>query len=411
MLEFLKNNWVRTLFYIGLFLIGVSLLLPENFRNAALIAFAVAAFMSLLFGPKGFIVDKSILVYNSFFFIVMLISMVYTSNIEYGIKRIVVMLALIIIPVSFYIFHSKYDLNYSKILKPFYLLFFVSSILFFIAVFIQNHLNDHFNEFIFRDYSERLNSKYGKYSMHPIYASLYLSISLILTIPLYGYLKRKRHKILLVLGALFLTTILVLLTRKGIIAVTFSIFLVYFLRKQQKHNLLLYAFITILLAAITYNIPDLKNRYLEMLNVFLSGDLNKGGSTAIRLSIYDCTVNAIRQSTFGGYGIGDAKGVLSLCYEQSPDVFQGAYYNSHNQFFGAWLAAGIAGILSLLAMVFYNFKLALNRLDFVHVSIMVIFFFTMMTENVLERQNGAILFSFFINFFAFKNFQTEKNLD
>ena len=89
------------------------------------------------------------------------------------------------------------------------------------------------------------------------------------------------------------------------------------------------------------------------------------------------------------------------CYSQSPEIFNGKYYNSHNQFLSAWLVSGLAGVGSLIAMLVFNCRLAIRNKDFVHIAGLVVLFTTLFTENILERQNGVIVFSFFVNFFAF----------
>ena len=87
-----------------------------------------------------------------------------------------------------------------------------------------------FTEFIFRDYSERLNSKYGKYSIHPIYASIYLGISFLFATPIYNKLKSKITKFILLLTATFLLLILLLLARKSVILIIIVIFMAYYVR-------------------------------------------------------------------------------------------------------------------------------------------------------------------------------------
>ena len=405
----IKQNWIKLLFLLGIFLVATSLLYRENYRNIALVAFAASGFFSLFLKSHPPQPSLKKLIYNSAFFLIMLASLLYTDNFNYAEKRVTVMVGLIIIPLAFYFFESKQTLNYDKLTHQFYTLFFVSTVIFFIGVFVQNYFNDHFNEFIFRDYSERLNSRYGKYSMHPIYASLYLSLALIFAVPLHSKLKKLWHKTVLILASLFLATILALLTRKGIIAVTVLIFLVYFIRNQKRKSIIYFSVVVFILFLISYNIPALKGRYVELFNTFFGERLSSSGSTSLRIDVYNCAFESIRQSPFFGYGIGDTKEILMNCYAGLPEVFNGKYFNTHNQFLSAWLISGIAGVLSLLAMVIYNFKIAIKHKDFVHIAGLVLFFTTLLTENILERQNGVILFSFFINFFAFK---TQKlNID
>ena len=97
------------------------------------------------------------------------------------------------------------------------------------------------------------------------------------------------------------------------------------------------------------------------------------------------------------------KVMLKACYLSNDEIFSGKYYNTHNQFLSAWLSAGIFGIISLISMAVYNLKNAIKNADFIHIALLSILFVTMMTENILERQNGVLLVAFIINFFAFRS--------
>ena len=110
-------------------------------------------------------------------------------------------------------------------------------------------------------------------------------------------------------------------------------------------------------------------------------------------------MDAILNAPIFGYGIGDVKDILSQYYIENNST----YFNSHNQFLGAWLSSGVMGLFSLLAVFVIGFKKAIKTKDFVYFSILFLFFSMALIENYIERQNGVLLFSFFINFFAFES--------
>ena len=408
MIRNLKENWVKSLFLSGVYFFSISLIFSENYRNITLIVFAISAVVNFIIKKKKQSKTyKNIVLFNTLFFITIALSLIYSNDIDYGIKRVTAMAALIIIPLAFYTFHKNFNLDYKKLSKHVYLLFFCSSVVFLIGVAIHNYFNGHFNEFIFRDYPERINTYYGKYSIHPIYISLYLSVSLVFSIPIYNSLTKSIHKVFLFIGALLITTILIVLARKGIIIVTFLVFLVYVLKNKKKKSLMYYGIGSVILIAIAYSIPEIRNRFLEFIGTFINSTHQKSGSTSIRLEIYKCVASTISQSPVFGYGIGDVKAALITCYDENYNMFKGKFFNAHNQYLSAWLSAGIFGILALLSLVVFNIKLAIKKQDFVHIAILIILFTTLMTENVLERQNGVMLFSFYLNFFAFKNLQLQ----
>ena len=148
----------------------------------------------------------------------------------------------------------------------------------------------------------------------------------------------------------------------------------------------------------------LKERFFEFISTILNPDLNNLGSTSTRLRIYNFSMEAISKAPIFGYGIGDVKDVLSKYYIENNS----AYFNSHNQFLGAWLSCGIMGFISFLSMFAIGFKKAVNSRDFIYFSVLFLFFAMAVIENFIEKQNGILLFSFLVNFFAFKEVDNYK---
>ena len=405
----LKENWIQWFFLLGIYFFAASLVFKESLRNITIMIFGVSVILNLIVRPQTFqIKPRKSMFLGVVFFMIMLISLAYTQDMDFGSKRVSGMIALGVLPLAFYTFHRNYNLDYKRVSLNVYKLFFVATVLFLIGVAIHNYLNGHFNQYIFRDYAERLNTYYGTYSMHPLYMSMYLSICLFFSIPIYKSLTKLIYKVFLLLGVLLITTILIVLARKGVIAVTFVIFLVYFLRTKKKKSLILYGLISLVLMAIAYNIPEIKNRFLEFINTFLNKGSKELGSTSIRLSVYDCVIEAIKGEPLFGYGIGDTKSTLNECYDANYNVFNGKFYNAHNQFLSAWLAAGLIGITTLIIWVVSIIKRAFQKGDFVHIAVITVLCVSLLTENILERQSGVLLFAFFVNFFTFKTLCSEE---
>lgn len=402
MANHLKIRIVKPLFLLGIFLFSISLLLPINLRNISTFIFSLI--MLLLFPSiKHLKVLKSKLLFaNTIFFFVMLISLIYSSNTDFGLTRMLVLLPIVIIPVSFYLMKVNLILITNKQLRLFYISFFVATILFLIGIFIHNYMNGYLNQSIFIHFPTRLNIGYGKYSMHPIYMSLYVSIAMTLSIPLIEATKQIKQQILIIFGVVFLAFVLLMLARKGTLIVTFLIFALYFLKKRKhlKYNLII-GFGLLLSLVLLFTIDPLRVRFLELWNAVFYNNNVVLGSTSMRIHIFDCAFENIIKHPLFGYGIGDVKYILEHCFSEHNNIFKGVYYNSHNQYLSAWLAAGVFGVISLSGMLFYNLKNALTNKNLTSAAILILFIIIMFTENLLERQDGVMLFSFFINFFAF----------
>ena len=400
----LKIRIVRLLFLLGIFLFSISLIVPFNLRNIPTYIFSLIILMVFPSIKHLKVLKSKLLFVNTLFFFVMLTSLSYSSDTDFGFTRTLVFLPILITPLSFYLTKANLIVITNKQLRLFYLSFFVATILFLVGIFVHNYMNGYLNQSIFIHFPNRMNIGYGKYSMHPIYMSLYVSIAMILSIPLFEETKNKLQQTAIIVGVLFLALVLLMLARKGTLIVTFFIFTAYFFKKrrQVKYNLII-GFGLLVSIVLVFTIEPLRIRFFELWNAIFHNNNTSVGSTSMRIHIFNCAFENIVKHPLFGYGIGDIKSTLDHCFYEHQNIFKGVYYNSHNQYLSAWLAAGFFGFISLLGMLFYNFKNALTTKNFTNLAVLILFIIVMFTENILERQDGVLLFSFFINFFAFTN--------
>ena len=399
------------LLVFAIYIFSISLLLPENFRNIPTIVFSPIV-LFLLFMKNEVEVNNrptvnKLLLINSSFFIMCAISVIYSSNYSYGIDLTLRLLPTLVVPLCFYLVVHKTKVSLKNFEKHIMLLFYISTIIFFVGILIYNFFDGRFNKNYFIHISERINSKYWKYSIHPIYASLFICISLIFSIRINKYINTKGLKNLFYISNLFLLLMLFMMMRKGAIILMLIILLAYFIRKGNIKKIFLFIALVSILFIISMTIAPVRNRFLELFTFFIDGT-NTAGSTSIRLKIYECSLKSVMENPVLGYGIGDVLNVLTECYSDFPNIFKGTKYNTHNQYFGALMSSGILGLVSLLTILAYNFKLAYKSKNIIYLFIVILFFGNMIFENILDRQNGIILFSFFINYFAFSSIQKSK---
>jgi len=101
---------------------------------------------------------------------------------------------------------------------------------------------------------------------------------------------------------------------------------------------------------------------------------------------------------------------MDLCYQDENANFSKKMYNTHNQYLFIWLSSGIIGFVIFIGILFYYFKKSIEFKDEVMFSILVLYSFTFLFENVLSRQSGVIFFCFIINYFLWINFNKNKTL-
>ena len=137
--------------------------------------------------------------------------------------------------------------------------------------------------------------------------------------------------------------------------------------------------------------------------------ISRFNSSNTRNGIYFCDFDVLKDNFLFGLGIGDIQDKLNQCYtyKLSLEIFQWKNYNSHNQYFFFWLSSGLLGIVSFLLFIFQTLRRAIVKKEIILFFIVGISSLVFMTENILERSDGLIFFSFFTSllYFSSKNYE------
>ena len=119
-------------------------------------------------------------------------------------------------------------------------------------------------------------------------------------------------------------------------------------------------------------------------------------SSNIRTVIAHCTREAIGEHWLLGTGQARAQATLDACYRPFgiPLLLDGSY-GTHDQPLHWWLCFGIAGIGLFLVYFGALLRDAWRARDTAHLAFLVLLLGSMLTENVLARQWGTVLFACF----------------
>lgn len=402
MIQYLNNNLpentIKVLF-LNLFLLPIY---PDNVKPSLILLFFISAIIyAYKYKSTPSLSDykhRRLLILNSSLFLVLFISLFYSDNLIFGLNYILRLTPLIIFPVSFFLLRSHKVLFTQNIFKKAKFLFYFSTLFLFIFIFILFYFRGFVTKNYFLNYSHRIVFQLGKYSIHPIYASLIISISLIFSISL---IKIKKYKLFILIGNMLLICNLILLSRKSAIIIMSVFFLsyVFFNKKIQKKRKAMFILLFLLLGlSVIKFTPDIFNRFKDVNHLF---ENTKISSTNYRHYLANIAIKAIKEKPIFGYGVGDTRDVLSVL-EQNNSVFKGKYYNSHNQFLGFTISAGFFGLLIFIIFLIINIK---NSFMVSFEQFLVLCFFTllMLIENLLDRQNGIIYFALLTNYFSTYN--------
>jgi len=364
-------------------------------------------------------------------FLIMLLSLSYSSNIDYGLATLVKMISLIIFPIILYLnrdFFSK-----KQISKVFYFFSFslLTLIIYQATVILLNYNFVTGNITIqeiksngFKYLSEISSDKVDQIKIrrfrnfiieisntHTTYQGLWICFGVFF---LSLELKKEKRKLFLFLNVLLITILSIwfYMVSARITFLAFSVSVVSFVFvfsefSKRKKILISLLFSSFFIAFLFFNNP-ISTRVKEYYKTGFSlldkkTKPTKFNSSNVRNGIFYCDFKLIQNSPIVGIGIGDIQDSLTSCYREDlrSEIYKWHTYNSHNQYFYFWISTGILGLISIVFLILKTFAFSLkekNKLLFLITCLIAITFFT---ENLLERSDGLIFYSFFTGLLFF----------
>ena len=160
------------------------------------------------------------------------------------------------------------------------------------------------------------------------------------------------------------------------------------------------------MSLLLFLIPKTRNRFSEIFTINNSKSI-ESNSYGVRFVIYKNASELIKEFPFFGYGIGDYNDKLKESYKKNNPSLE-VYYNSHNQYISFLLVGGLFLLLLYFIFLYLNVKLAIKKRNINSLIILCFYSIVMLSENILERENGVIFFSFFLCFFSLNNYNRDE---
>ncbi|MFK8046294.1 MAG: O-antigen ligase family protein [Crocinitomicaceae bacterium] len=326
------------------------------------------------------------------FYLLLIIGLMWSSNLRSAFFDLEVKLSLLIFPLIFsFIRYSKSELII--LLKLFCAGLVISSSLLLVLAYVSYNNSSDISDFFYINLSPKI---------HPSYLSMYyvVGMSVILVALRNNVFETIFGRFAaVILVVVFFVFNLLLLSKIGIIVST--LILVYFVARYVLINKKFGIGILVVIAlssAFYYsfqNLPYFKQRVVE-LSDGLNSTSKSNGSTAVRLKIWNTGMKLIAQSLIFGYGTGDVKDALMA--EYAEDENYSAYakkLNAHNQFIQVTVALGIVGFIVFLLALGFLLVEGLHGGNLYTVFFVIASIFYMFPESVLENQAGTIFFGLF----------------
>jgi len=382
---------------IAFFSFGLIPLTSERIEVLVSILFCVMVLVSSLLNIKSNNPRKpnSLFVINSLLFFVLL--MTFFDGIDLlASKKLEQMVSLYIFPLIFFLV-SIHDKN--KVLVLFELwkkVFFISTVLFCLISFylISQYSNPRYPNFDSNFFQNAiLDAPY--FARDPGYISIFINISILIG---FSWVLSARKRIILIVWSLFVLLLLLFMlsVKISIISlITSTLIYLFFILSKKKFIIW---FSSILLGIVIFSVvtPNKYNRFSKFFDTNVLYDNSQYNSIFVHKLTILCAVNIFGENLFTGIGVENAKKEVNSCVRQYYTYLPMDIYNSHNQYLGYALYSGILGLSVLFIALFLALYKSYKEDKFLFV-IMVLYCIIFLTENVLERQSGLILFCFLLN--------------
>lgn len=351
--------------------------------------------------------NKSALLFVSFF-LIHLVGLAYTENMDSGWFDLQVKLSLFIFPIIFV--SRPFD---QKQIKSMFWAFVVGSIvcsfiLLTRAVYTYYVFSE--NNFFYLQLS---------FFTHPSYIAMYFNLVIAwLMLVLFkkeDHLKRT-HVVLSVCCILFFSFMIVLLSSKmGLIVLLMLYlgFMIYFIISRKRYLLGVVGLLIIISSVfmLLRFVPEISDRLKTVITAVSNTSTNQAESesTAVRMLIWSAANQVISENLLLGVGTGDAKDKLLEEYEKRGMTGASEHkLNAHNEYYQVFVSLGLIGFVVLLLCLLFPLYNAFASSNSIYVLFLLIVILNFSAESMLETQAGVIFFAFFNSLLCFnKNYIRE----
>ena len=320
------------------------------------------------------------------YFLLFAISILYSENTSSAWKDIESKLSLLLIPLSI-LGQKRLEVKEQAVLLKLYVWFLVGVGVFLVgkSLFLAGGLltNQEFSALI---------------GVHASYLSLYMAVALFITIQ---SLTHKSQIKLNTIIALFLAFILVVLAARMVIIATFlSLFtwfaVVHFTWKRLLTMIVIFIGVVFAISSI----DSVKSRFQEGLigeqvefgNVDDSVKVKTYGGKAIRVAIWQCAQEVVKDNWLMGVGAGDVHKSLQASYKRNEFQLAWQYnnFNSHNLFIETIIAVGVLGVVVLITLFYLLFFSAIKNRNMLLFFFTTLFFMFSLIESAFNVQKGIV---------------------
>lgn len=256
--------------------------------------------------------------------------------------------------------------------------------LYFIAFYINDVPNHHFDWYLAR-YNLEFYSK-----IHGTYICLWIGIAILFLVDYISDYKKYSNTLKFCSVLMFiclLSGLIIYNSRNIILGLIIVAILRFTILKRQK--VVIQTKLKIGVALIILLLILLSQRYLDDIH-FLFNDSFKNST---RYASWTCSLKLIYESHFLGMDFNLIQVKLDECYKSFNNFELKKFkINSHNQYLDFLLKGGFLVFSAFIWSLFIKIKESLKQKNYLYFSITVLFVFSFITENILVRQYGIYIY-------------------
>lgn len=336
------------------------------------------------------------------FYILHLVGMAYTENVDSGLFDIQMKLTLLFFPLIYATRPIK-----GAALKYLFCVFIaggIASALLMLGVSTVTYLNTGVNTFFYEAFS---------FLIHPSYFAMYLNLAIIWM--LFNIVKRaKTEKFIssfwvFVIIAFFSIIIVLLSSKMGLVTMllTYMGFMIWYVLSRKKYlfGIVGLGLMIISVFAVLHFVPEIRARVENAISAISNDrpDQTNAESTAVRMLVWKAANEVIKKQPLIGTGTGDAKD--ELMKEYNVEGMTGAWQNNlnaHNEYYQVVVTLGVLGFVIFLLHLFLPMRNAFRNRKALYVLFLILVMLNFLTESMLETQAGVMFFAFFNSLLCFE---------
>lgn len=407
-------DWVHKAYIASLFLIVATLPYSIGLNNGAIAVLLVS--WLLLLGKDSLLKlrqNRDLILLFCAVYILLLVSLLWTSNRSEGFFYLEKTAALLLFPV---VLGTGPKIRFQTI--TYILITFLLSVVCASVICLIDRIDFIYDTnrplwTLFKYYNTHLNFL-SALGLHPTYFSMYVILSLIILLWLHsiGLLKKRlTDQFLVVVLVLFFSLVLFLSASRIMLLLAISGGLIFiFIYIKKKLGLFYSAAVGIMIIMLSIlgfsALPETINTKKRVREMFTDNvvDSHRYSIGESRMSRWGVILQHPEEFCLVGVGVGDSKDYMVAQYSKHSLVNAvGKEYNAHNIFIELVLKTGFLGpvlfLLALLIPLLHAWKLN----TYIYGLFLVVILFAGLTESILNVQKGVVFYSFFNSLFAFNS--------